>query len=78
MNTQTIPLSKARRKLTELIVSVNQPNGQPVLISVLGKPAVALISVKTYEDYLKKKHREEFHEIFDELDNLNKVLANKK
>lgn len=78
MDIQNIPLSEARRRLTELIVSVSQPNGQPVLISALGKPAVALISLKTYEDYLKTKHREEFHEIFNELDDLNKDLANKK
>lgn len=77
MDIQTIPLSDARRNLTELIADVTQPNGKPVVISVRGKPTVALISAESYEDYLKKKYREEFQEIFDELDDLNKSLVNK-
>lgn len=77
MNTLTVPLSDARRNLTDLIANVTQTDGQPVMISVRGKPTVALISADTYEDYLKKKYREEFKEIFDELDDLNKSLVNK-
>ena len=77
MNTLTVPLSDARRNLTDLIANVTQTDGQPVMISVRGKPTVVLISADTYEDYLKKKYREEFKEIFDELDDLNKSLVNK-
>ena len=76
MDALTIPLSEARRNLTDLITNVTQPDGQPVVITVRGKPCVALISAEAYEDYLKEKHREDFKEIFDELDDLNKSLVN--
>lgn len=77
MDLQTVPLSEARRNLTELIAGVTKPDGQPVVISVRGKPAVVLLSAEAYGDYLKKKYRDEFKEIFDELDDLNKSLVNK-
>ena len=77
MNIQTVPLSDARRNLTELIAGVTAPDGQPVVISVRGKPTVAVISAESYEDYLRKQYRDEFKEIFDELDDLNKSLVNK-
>lgn len=77
MDLQSVPLSEARRNLTELIAGVTKPDGQPVVISVRGKPAVVLLSVESYDDYLKTKYRDEFKEIFDELDDLNKSLVNK-
>lgn len=77
MDLQSVPLSEARRNLTELIAGVTKPDGQPVVISVRGKPAVVLLSAESYGDYLKKKYRDEFKEIFDELDDLNKSLVNK-
>lgn len=55
MDTQTVPLSEARRNLTDLIADVTNADGQPVVISIRGKPSVALISVEDYEDFLKKK-----------------------
>lgn len=77
MDLQSVPLSEACRNLTELIAGVTKPDGQPVVISVRGKPAVVLLSVESYDDYLKTKYRDEFKEIFDELDDLNKSLVNK-
>lgn len=77
MDLQSVPLSEARRNLTDLIAGVTKPDGQPVVISVRGKPAVVLLSVESYDDYLKTKYRDEFKEIFDELDDLNKSLVNK-
>lgn len=77
MDLQSVPLSEARRNLTELIAGVTKPDGQPVVISVRGKPAVVLLSAESYDDYLKTKYRDEFKEIFDELDDLNKSLVNK-
>lgn len=77
MHLQSVPLSEARRNLTDLIAGVTKPDGQPVVISVRGKPAVVLLSAESYDDYLKKKYRDEFKEIFDELDDLNKSLVNK-
>lgn len=77
MDLQSVPLSEARRNLTELIAGVTKPDGQPVVISVRGKPAVVLLSAESYDVYLKKKYRDEFKEIFDELDDLNKSLVNK-
>lgn len=77
MDLQSVPLSEARRNLTELIAGVTKPDGQPVVISVRGKPAVVLLSVESYDDYLRTKYRDEFKEIFDELDDLNKSLVNK-
>ena len=77
MDLQSVPLSEARRNLTELIAGVTKPDGQPVVISVRGKPTVVLLSAESYDDYLKKKYRDEFKEIFDELDDLNKSLVNK-
>lgn len=77
MDLQSVPLSEARRNLTELIAGVTKPDGRPVVISVRGKPAVVLLSAESYDDYLKKKYRDEFKEIFDELDDLNKSLVNK-
>lgn len=77
MHLQSVPLSEARRNLTDLIAGVTKPDGQPVVVSVRGKPAVVLLSAESYDDYLKKKYRDEFKEIFDELDDLNKSLVNK-
>lgn len=77
MDLQSVPLSEARRNLTDLIAGVSKPDGQPVVISVRGKPAVVLLSAESYDDYLKTKYRDEFKEIFDELDDLNKSLVNK-
>lgn len=77
MDALTIPLSEARRNLTDLIANVTRPDGQPVVITDRGKPSVVLISADAYEDYLKEKHREDFKEIFDELDDLNRSLVNK-
>lgn len=77
MHLQSVPFSEARRNLTDLIAGVTKPDGQPVVISVRGKPAVVLLSAESYDDYLKKKYRDEFKEIFDELDDLNKSLVNK-
>lgn len=77
MDLQSVPLSDARRNLTELIAGVTKPDGQPVVISVRGKPAVVLLSAESYDDYLKTKYRDEFKEIFDELDDLNKSLVSK-
>lgn len=77
MDLQSVPLTEARRNLTDLVAGVTKPDGQPVVISVRGKPAVVLLSVESYDDYLQKKYRDEFKEIFDELDDLNKSLVNK-
>lgn len=77
MDLQSVPLSEARRNLTDLIAGVSKPDGQPVVISVRGKPTVVLLSAESYDDYLKTKYRDEFKEIFDELDDLNKSLVNK-
>ncbi len=74
---QTVPLSDARRHLTDLVAEVTQPDGKPVVISVRGRASVVLLSTEVYEDLLKSKYREEFKKIFDELDDLNKSLANK-
>ena len=77
MNRNPIPLSEARQNLTHIVATVTSKGGEPVLISVRGKPTVAIISAEEYQDYLKAKYREEFRSIFDELDELNKSLVNK-
>ena len=74
---EAVSLTEARRSLTTLIAKASDPNSDPVIISVRGKPRAALISVELLEKMQKAKYREQSHRIFDELDALNKALVNK-
>ena len=74
---EAISLTEARRFLTAFVAKTSDPDSDPVIISVRGKPRAALISDEMLEELQKAKYREQCHKIFDELDALNKALVNK-
>ncbi len=73
----SLPLEEVRDRFEECVAGVTAPEGEPLLVTVDGKPVAALISVAEYEELLRRKYREEFHAIFDELDDVNKELLDK-
>lgn len=80
MNFQTIALadlSDTRSEWKDVIAGVAQPEGSPVMITIDGKPAVAMISAEEFDQYRKEKVRERLTDVFKELDEVNKALVNK-
>lgn len=73
----SLPLEELRDRFAACVADVTAPEGEPLLVTVDGKPVAALISVDEYEELLRAKFREEFHAIFDELDDVNKELLDK-
>lgn len=80
MNFQTIALadlSDTRSEWKDVIAGVARPEGSPVMITIDGKPAVAMISAEEFDQYRKEKVRERLTDVFKELDEVNKALVNK-
>ncbi len=73
----SLPLEEVRDHFAECVADVTAPEGEPLLVTVDGKPVAALISLEEYEKLLRCKYREEFHAIFDELDDVNQELVDK-
>lgn len=73
----SLPLEAFRDRFTECVADVTVPESEPLLVTVDGKPVAALISIDEYEELLRAKYREEFHAIFDELDDVNRELVDK-
>ena len=73
----SLPLEEVRDRFEKCVADVTAPEGEPLLVTVDGKPVAALISFAEYEELLRRKYREEFHAIFDELDDVNKELLDK-
>lgn len=73
----SLPLEEVRDRFTECVADVTAPESEPLLVTVDGKPVAALISIDEYEELLRAKYREEFHAIFDELDDVNRELVDK-
>ena len=76
-NLSSLSLEQVRDRFTECVADVTAPEGEPLLVTVDGKPVAVLISVDEYEELLRAKFREEFHAIFDELDDVNRELVDK-
>ena len=76
-NYLSLPLEEVRNRFAEFVADVTPPEGEPLLVTVDGKPVAALVSYEEYEELLRRKYREEFHAIFDELDDVNKELLDK-
>lgn len=80
MNFQTIALadlSDTRSEWKDVIAGVARPEGSPVMITIDGEPAVAMISAEEFDQYRKEKVRERLTDVFKELDEVNKALVNK-
>ena len=73
----SLPLEEVRDRFAEFVVDVTALEGEPLLVTVDGKPVAALVSYEEYEELLRRKYREDFHAIFDELDDVNKELLDK-
>lgn len=76
-NYLSLPLDAFRDRFAECVADVTAPEGEPLLVAVDGKPVATLISLEEYEKLLRCKYREEFHAIFDELDDVNQELVDK-
>ena len=77
MNVTTVPLSEARKNLSQLVTNVSKPNADPISISVRGRGTAMLISRTANEELLEDKYRSEFNAVFEELDEFNKAMRNK-
>ena len=76
-NYLSLPLEEVRNRFAKYVADVTAPEGEPLLVTVNGKPVATLVSYKEFEELLRSKYREEFHAIFDELDDVNKELVDK-
>ena len=73
----SLPLEAFRDRFAECVADVTAPESEPLLVAVNGKPLAALVSLEEFEELLRAKYLEEFHAIFDELDEVNKELLDK-
>ena len=76
-NYLSLPLEEVRNRFAKYVADVTAPEGEPLLVTVNGKPVATLVSYEEFEELLRSKYREEFHAIFDELDDVNKELVDK-
>lgn len=76
-NYLSLPLDAFRDRFAECVADVTAPEGEPLLVTVDGTPVAALVSSEEFEELLRVKYREEFHAIFEELDDVNKELVDK-
>ena len=74
-NYLSLPLEEVRNRFAKYVADVTAP--EPLLVTVNGKPVATLVSYEEFEELLRSKYREEFHAIFDELDDVNKELVDK-
>ena len=76
-NYLSLPLEEVRNRFAKYVADVTAPEGEALLVTVNGKPVATLVSYEEFEELLRSKYREEFHAIFDELDDVNKELVDK-
>ena len=77
MTYETVPLAEASQCLADIVTTIKRSPENHVVITVADRPAAVLLAADEYRALLKARYREEFRIVFDELDEINKSLANR-
>ncbi len=77
MTYETVPLAEASQCLADIVTTIKRSPENHVVITVADRPAAVLLAADEYRELLKARYQEEFRIVFDELDEVNKSLANR-